>query len=52
MKKKSDLPTKICLVCKRPFVWRKKWKKVWDQVKYCSKACSGKRKTYVFNESE
>jgi hypothetical protein len=34
--KKSDLPTKICPVCKRPFSWRKKWEKNWDGVKYCS----------------
>ncbi len=23
--KKGDLPTKICVVCQRPFTWRKKW---------------------------
>ncbi|EAQ46760.1 hypothetical protein MED193_16232 [Roseobacter sp. MED193] len=38
---KSDLPQKICPVCRRPFVWRKKWSKVWDEVKYCSRRCSG-----------
>ncbi|WP_297341672.1 DUF2256 domain-containing protein [Pseudophaeobacter sp.] len=37
--KKSDLPQKICPACSRPFVWRKKWEKVWDEVKYCSKRC-------------
>ncbi|WP_071889583.1 DUF2256 domain-containing protein [Haliscomenobacter hydrossis] len=37
--KKADLPQKICLVCKRPFSWRKKWEKVWEEVKYCSKQC-------------
>ncbi|WP_425638000.1 DUF2256 domain-containing protein [Algoriphagus yeomjeoni] len=37
--KKSDLPTKICLVCKRPFAWRKKWEKKWEEVKYCSERC-------------
>jgi hypothetical protein len=37
--KKSDLPQKICLVCKRPFNWRKKWEKVWEDVKYCSEKC-------------
>ncbi|MBK43471.1 MAG: hypothetical protein CMC83_06335 [Flavobacteriaceae bacterium] len=37
--KKSLLPSKICVVCKRPFNWRKKWKKDWDLVKYCSKKC-------------
>ncbi|MGB2516732.1 MAG: DUF2256 domain-containing protein, partial [Pseudomonadales bacterium] len=25
MRKKSDLPTKMCPVCNRPFTWRKKW---------------------------
>jgi len=38
-RKKSDLPTKICPVCDRPFAWRKKWAKCWDEVKYCSDRC-------------
>jgi len=37
--KKSELPQKICLVCKLPFVWRKKWEKNWNEVKYCSEKC-------------
>ena len=37
--KKPTLPTKICIVCNRPFSWRKKWEKVWDEVKYCSDRC-------------
>ncbi|WP_454803920.1 DUF2256 domain-containing protein [Mucilaginibacter phyllosphaerae] len=36
---KENLPAKICLVCKRPFTWRKKWTKCWEDVKYCSDAC-------------
>ncbi|HRK19990.1 MAG TPA: DUF2256 domain-containing protein [Hyphomicrobiaceae bacterium] len=36
---KSDLPTKTCVTCGRPFAWRKKWEKVWDEVKYCSERC-------------
>ena len=36
---KSNLPSKICPVCKRPFNWRKKWEKNWENVKYCSKRC-------------
>lgn len=36
---KSNLPEKICAVCKRPFSWRKKWERCWDEVKYCSKKC-------------
>ncbi len=43
MRKKCDLPVKDCVVCGRPFVWRKKWEKVWDEVKYCSDACRGRR---------
>ena len=30
--KKQNLPNKICLVCQKPFSWRKKWEKVWDEV--------------------
>ena len=37
--KKENLPSKICIVCNRPFSWRKKWEKVWDEVKYCSDKC-------------
>lgn len=44
MRKKQDLPEKPCLHCGRPFRWRKKWEKVWDEVKYCSDRCRGERK--------
>ncbi|MGL6268457.1 MAG: DUF2256 domain-containing protein [Chitinophagaceae bacterium] len=37
--KKEFLPQKICVICKRPFTWRKKWERVWDEVKYCSVKC-------------
>jgi hypothetical protein len=37
--KKSDLPVKTCATCGKLFTWRKKWEKVWDQVKYCSDRC-------------
>ncbi|OXE98207.1 DUF2256 domain-containing protein [Flavobacterium araucananum] len=33
------MPTKICIVCQRPFAWRKKWEKIWNEVKYCSDKC-------------
>ncbi|TSD67843.1 DUF2256 domain-containing protein [Inquilinus sp. KBS0705] len=36
---KQHLPVKVCAVCKRPFTWRKKWAKCWDDVKYCSDRC-------------
>ncbi|WP_083813688.1 DUF2256 domain-containing protein [Gluconobacter morbifer] len=40
---KEDLPSKVCPVCDRPFTWRKKWAKDWNQVRYCSEACKGAR---------
>ena len=39
MRKKSELLTKICAACGRPFSWRKKWERDWDNVRYCSDAC-------------
>lgn len=44
MRKKSDLPEKVCPVCGRPFKWRKKWEKCWEEVKYCSERCKSERK--------
>jgi len=41
--KKQDLPTKICPICSRPFSWRKKWSKDWEQVIYCSDKCKMKK---------
>lgn len=37
--KQMFLPEKICPVCMRPFKWRKKWAKDWEQVIYCSQRC-------------
>ncbi|QVL44856.1 MAG: DUF2256 domain-containing protein [Methylophilaceae bacterium] len=45
--KKSDLPSKLCVVCQRPFNWRKKWKAVWADVKYCSDRCRLHKNTQV-----
>lgn len=36
---KANLPSKLCPVCQRPFVWRKKWARDWDNVIYCSERC-------------
>lgn len=44
MRKKQDLPQKICAHCGLPFAWRKKWEAVWDEVKYCSDRCRRDRK--------
>mmetsp|Transcript_18005 Transcript_18005/g.26784 ORF Transcript_18005/g.26784 Transcript_18005/m.26784 type:complete len:123 (-) Transcript_18005:336-704(-) len=42
--KKENLPEKICVVCERPFTWRKKWERDWDNITCCSKACNAKRR--------
>lgn len=41
MRRKSDLPSKVCPVCDRPFTWRKKWARDWEAVIYCSDRCRG-----------
>ena len=37
--KKENLPKKTCERCGREMVWRKKWEKTWDEVRYCSEKC-------------
>ena len=39
-----NLPTKTCVVCGRPFTWRKKWEKDWEEITTCSKRCKSERK--------
>jgi hypothetical protein len=39
MRKKSELPQKVCAACGLPFSWRKKWERDWDAVRYCSDRC-------------
>ncbi|WP_324767456.1 DUF2256 domain-containing protein, partial [Pokkaliibacter plantistimulans] len=41
--KKLHLPEKVCPCCLRPFQWRKKWAKDWEQVRYCSERCRRQR---------
>ncbi|MEW5833514.1 MAG: DUF2256 domain-containing protein [Pseudomonadota bacterium] len=43
MHRKPHLPTKTCPACRRPFAWRKKWERVWDEVRYCSERCRRQR---------
>ncbi len=49
--RKPHLPEKTCVVCQRPFAWRKKWEKVWDEVRYCSDACRGRRASVTVSTS-
>ncbi|MBJ48185.1 MAG: hypothetical protein CMG59_03295 [Candidatus Marinimicrobia bacterium] len=44
---KKNLPFKICLTCDKPFNWRKKWVRDWDNVLYCSQRC---RSNKIFNK--
>ena len=41
---KADLPQKVCAHCGRPFAWRKKWERCWDEVRFCSERCKGEGK--------
>lgn len=36
--KNGHLP-KVCVTCGRPFEWRRKWARDWENVKYCSDRC-------------
>ncbi|MGI9444218.1 MAG: DUF2256 domain-containing protein [Rubripirellula sp.] len=45
--KRTDLPRKTCLSCGRPFAWRRKWLRCWDEVKYCSERCKRQSKASV-----
>jgi len=38
---KGNLPEKRCAACGRPFAWRKKWARDWDNVRTCSERCKG-----------
>ncbi|MFZ4752220.1 MAG: DUF2256 domain-containing protein [Chitinophagaceae bacterium] len=50
--KKEHLPEKMCVVCQRPFIWRKKWAKNWNDVKYCSQRCRNTKTTLAENISQ
>jgi hypothetical protein len=43
MIRKADLPQKSCAACGRPFAWRRKWARVWEEVHFCSDRCRGAR---------
>lgn len=44
LKSKGNVPSKICVVCQRPFTWRKKWERSWDEVTCCSNQCNALRR--------
>jgi hypothetical protein len=44
MRKKADLPQKSCAHCGLAFAWRKKWERVWEEVRFCSDRCRSEAK--------
>jgi hypothetical protein len=48
--RKPHLPEKVCAACARPFAWRKKWERVWEEVRYCSDACRDGRRAAARGE--
>lgn len=44
MRRKGDLPEKMCIICQRPFAWRKKWARTWESVATCSDRCRDEAK--------
>ena len=41
---KNGFEPRICMVCEKPFEWRKKWARDWERVKYCSEKCQKQAK--------
>ena len=52
MHRKLHLPEKICPVCQRPFSWRRKWARGWEEVRYCSERCRHARHSCQQSEGE
>lgn len=46
------LTEKTCAACGRRITYRKRWAATWDQVRYCSDACRGKRGSRKARELE
>jgi len=40
----NNVPVKDCAVCGRPFTWRKKWERCWEEVTCCSQRCKNGRR--------
>ncbi|MCR9283428.1 DUF2256 domain-containing protein [Labrenzia sp. ac12] len=52
MRKKEDLPVKLCATCGRPFTWRRKWARDWEEVRHCSERCRRNKDTKQGTSSE
>ncbi len=45
-----NLESKICQSCGRKIEYRKKWEKVWDQIKYCSNECKKNKNKFDYSK--
>ncbi|HAV61424.1 MAG TPA: DUF2256 domain-containing protein [Verrucomicrobiales bacterium] len=39
--KKHHLPSKLCANCWRPFAWREKMERCWNEIRCCNDRCRG-----------
>ncbi|WP_245759178.1 DUF2256 domain-containing protein [Tranquillimonas alkanivorans] len=39
------MPQKVCATCGRPFSWRRKWARDWENVRHCSERCRRSRRS-------
>ena len=49
--KKGYLPEKPCVCCGKPMIWRKKWERDWENVKFCSERCRRQGASPIKTES-
>jgi hypothetical protein len=49
---RGQAPVKWCAVCGREISWRRKWRRDWGNVKYCSDKCRVSGLTSLDNEIE
>ncbi len=41
----AEAAVKFCAACGRRMVWRRKWARNWENVRYCSRGCRARRQT-------
>jgi hypothetical protein len=49
--RKPHLPEKTCVACGRPFAWRRKWARDWEEVRHCSDACRDGRRAAALRKA-
>jgi hypothetical protein len=49
---RAEPPVKWCVRCGRKIEWRRKWRRNWDQVRYCSLKCRREKLTAMDRKLE